>query len=214
MVADFLQLFLQMMNSQWGGEYIGDWPQATGNMNYANIFFYDGQIGLHFQFQKRDLSTGPLYIDPAAEGVAGFNEVYYLRVNESAANAVSAGTYETGLAHYLAEGQASDLRIAANIGNDSINRIKAGQYSTALTGNGGADSFVFNISNTGDDVQQVITDFEPGSDEIDLTSFGITFSDLNLTSQQDSVLISFNALSIQLNGVTLESISNSDFSFE
>ena len=65
-----------------------------------------------------ELSTGPNGIDPAKYGAPGFNEFYYLLHNEDVANAVSNGSYVSGLAHYLAygraEGRASNAREASN----------------------------------------------------------------------------------------------------
>lgn len=52
------------------------------------------------------IGTGPNFVDPASQGVPGFNEFYYLRHYPDAATAVQAGQYPTGLAHYLAVGKA------------------------------------------------------------------------------------------------------------
>ncbi len=52
------------------------------------------------------IATGPNFTDPAARGVPGFNEFYYLRHYADAASAVQAGQYADGLAHYLAVGRA------------------------------------------------------------------------------------------------------------
>jgi hypothetical protein len=55
---------------------------------------------------NKAIGTGPNFADPATLGVPGFNEFYYLRHYPDAAAAVQAGTYPTGLAHYLAVGKA------------------------------------------------------------------------------------------------------------
>jgi hypothetical protein len=61
------------------------------------------------------IGTGPNFADPATLGVPGFNEFYYLRHYLDAAAAVQAGTYATGLAHYLAIGKGLGYRpFAAN----------------------------------------------------------------------------------------------------
>lgn len=54
----------------------------------------------------RSLGTGPNFVDPATLGVPGFNEFYYLRRYVDAAEAVQAGQYASGLAHYIAIGKA------------------------------------------------------------------------------------------------------------
>ncbi|WP_422369755.1 FG-GAP-like repeat-containing protein [Hoeflea sp.] len=50
------------------------------------------------------VSTGPGGLNPAAQGAAGFNELFYLNSNADVTSLVGAGTYATGLAHYLAVG--------------------------------------------------------------------------------------------------------------
>ena len=54
-----------------------------------------------------------MYKRQAEKGAPGFNEQYYLNENSSAKEAVDAGTYATGLEHYLAEGQDAGLKIFA-----------------------------------------------------------------------------------------------------
>jgi len=63
---------------------------------------------------KYPYSTGPNGRDPADWGVPSFNEFYYLLHNEEARLAVEAGVYETGLAHYIAEGAEAGLKINAS----------------------------------------------------------------------------------------------------
>ena len=59
-------------------------------------------------------STGPNGRDPAAWGEPDFNEFFYLLHNQSARDAVTAGTYETGLEHYIEEGKSAGLKSHAN----------------------------------------------------------------------------------------------------
>ena len=59
------------------------------------------------------IGTGPEYTSSAKDGAPGFNERYYLNENPSAQEAITAGTYETGLGHYLAEGKNADLKTFA-----------------------------------------------------------------------------------------------------
>ena len=60
------------------------------------------------------IGTGPNFSNTTAEqGVPGFNERFYLNENASAQEAVEAGTYTTGLEHYLAEGKDANLKTFA-----------------------------------------------------------------------------------------------------
>ena len=68
---------------------------------------------IRFEFAN-ELGTGPNYsTDTAEKGAPGFNEQYYLNENTSAKEAVDAGTYATGLEHYLAEGKDTGLKAFA-----------------------------------------------------------------------------------------------------
>ena len=58
-------------------------------------------------------STGPNGIDPADYGEPHFNEFFYLVKNTVAQDALNAGTYQTGLEHYLEEGKAMGLKTHA-----------------------------------------------------------------------------------------------------
>ncbi len=61
-----------------------------------------------------EIGTGPNSSNDTAEkGVPGFNERYYLNENTSAQEAITTGTYNTGLAHYLAEGKDAGLKTFA-----------------------------------------------------------------------------------------------------
>ena len=64
-------------------------------------------INLYKVVANGAIGTGPNFLDPASQGVPGFNEFYYLRRYPDAAAAVQAGQYPNGLAHYLAVGKAN-----------------------------------------------------------------------------------------------------------
>ena len=66
-----------------------------------NIFY------LH-EFNK-PIGTGPNYAVSASLGAPGFNEKYYLNTHTVASEAVTSGTYSSGLRHYLAEGKKAGL---------------------------------------------------------------------------------------------------------
>ncbi len=67
---------------------------------------------IHYEL-KKEIGTGPDFINAADQGIPGFNEKYYLNENSSAKEVVDAGTYATGLEHYLAEGKEAGLYIFA-----------------------------------------------------------------------------------------------------
>ncbi len=70
-------------------------PQAYG----ASVAIYATMMA-----SASSLGTGPGFVDSAALGAPGFNESFYLRRYPDAAEAVRKGTYQNGLAHYLAVG--------------------------------------------------------------------------------------------------------------
>lgn len=59
-------------------------------------------------------STGPNGTDPADWGEPHFNEFFYLLNNTAAQDALNAGTYQTGLEHYLEVGKNMGLKSHAN----------------------------------------------------------------------------------------------------
>ena len=68
---------------------------------------------VHYELNE-EIGTGPDFSkDSAKQGAPGFNEHYYLNENSSAKEAVDAGTYATGLEHYLAEGKEAGLNTFA-----------------------------------------------------------------------------------------------------
>jgi Ca2+-binding RTX toxin-like protein len=111
------------------------------------------------------IGTGPEYTSSAKDGAPGFNERYYLNENPSAQEAITAGTYETGLAHYLAEGKNADLKTFAPFtkvhgysGNDTIvlregdeiaygyagkDTIEGGAGNDIIDGGGGLDTAIY-----------------------------------------------------------------------
>ena len=86
-------------NEYFGGNY------AEATYSKSTFFRYE---------MNSKIGTGPNYSSDAAEkGVPGFNEQYYLNENTTAKEAVDAGTYATGLEHYLAEGKEAGLKTFA-----------------------------------------------------------------------------------------------------
>ena len=84
---------------------------VEANVNAANT---ETKISFHLYELTSEIGTGPSYsTDTAEKGAPGFNEQYYLNENSSAKEAVDAGTYATGLEHYLAEGKDAELKTFA-----------------------------------------------------------------------------------------------------
>jgi hypothetical protein len=76
---------------------------ASGGMSYYLAWFL---------VDSGRLSSGPNMQDPAAWGVPGFSELYYLTHNPDVRDMVMRGEYSSGLAHYLAQGRSEGRRIA------------------------------------------------------------------------------------------------------
>jgi len=117
-----------------------------------------------FEYDKI-LNTGPNFINASDQGAPGFNERYYLNENTSAQEAVKAGTYATGLEHYLAEGKEAGFKTFAPFtkvhgysGNDNIvmregdeialgyggnDTIEGGAGNDTIDGGAGSDTAVF-----------------------------------------------------------------------
>ncbi len=97
-------------------------------------------------------------------------------------------------------------------GNDKLSGGKGSDYlnggagNDTLTGGEGGDSFAFGgwgrdgfDSKSGDDV---VTDFNPDEDMLDLLATGLEFTDLTIKQTGGDTLISWNTGSILLEGVT------------
>ena len=101
-------------------EYVTFKNDAINNQTTNKLTFHLFEL-------ENELGTGPKYSSTAKDGAPGFNERYYLNENSSAQEAVTSGTYETGLEHYLMEGKDSELKTFAAFtkvhgysGNDTI----------------------------------------------------------------------------------------------
>ena len=101
-----------------------DFITVEPNVNTSNT---ETKISFHLYELTTEIGTGPEYTSSAQNGAPGFNERYYLNENSSAKEAIDAGTYLTGLEHYLAEGKDEGLKTFAPFtkvhgysGNDNI----------------------------------------------------------------------------------------------
>ncbi|MDQ2090274.1 calcium-binding protein [Marimonas arenosa] len=113
----------------------------------------------------------------------------------------------TGDDDVLAGGHGAD-RIEAGAGDDIL---LDGAGSDTLTGGAGADDFLFSA----DGVADVILDFEPGVDRIDLTALGMQwdFSDVVMINRSWGVELRFGDEVIELrrSGLTSAQLSEADF---
>ena len=123
-------------------------------------------------------------------------------------------------------GEAGSDTIYGNAGDDVINgggksdRLTGGKGNDTMTGGGGSDTFVFRRVANGDDE---ITDFQNGSDVIDLSALGLqNFNALKnganaLSNDTDAVVIDLAAAggsgSVRVIGVQVADMDAGDFIF-
>ena len=108
-----------LLDTKYGSPYVFsdfdndlklDFITVEPNVNATNT---ETKISFHLYELTTEIGTGPEYTSSAQNGAPGFNESYYLNENSSAKEAVDAGTYLTGLEHYLAEGKDEGLKTFA-----------------------------------------------------------------------------------------------------
>jgi len=113
-------------------------------------------------------------------------------------------------------GGRGDDALYGNRGRDVLNGgegddlIDGGRSHDTLTGGLGSDIFVFRALDKGHDI---ITDFEDGSDLIQISGLG--FGELDFTAVEDGVMITSEAMTgeILLEGVDAAMLDTSDFLF-
>ena len=108
----------------------------------------------------------------------------------------------------LVGGQGQDQLFGGN-GDDILSGDVGGDW---LTGGAGADSFIFGPAHGRD----VITDFTPGEDQIDLRGLAVVgddFADLEIRQKSAGVLVVTGEGEILLRGLDLEAVTADDFLF-
>lgn len=107
------------------------------------------------------------------------------------------------------DGGAGADRLNGQLGNDFLT---GGNGRDTLIGGAGWDEFVYADRREGHDT---ITDFEDGTDLINLSAVGIGFGDVTVAAAGGgaSTMVSFGATSILLVGVTSDLIGSGDFVF-
>ncbi|MEM9128299.1 MAG: DUF4214 domain-containing protein [Pseudomonadota bacterium] len=104
-------------------------------------------------------------------------------------------------------GDASDNKLWGQSGNDNL---QGGAGNDTLTGGLGGDSFVFGEGFGSDS----ITDFEDGTDTIQIETAGVSYADLQFTQSGVDVVIALGSHgSITLEDLSSSVLSESDFSF-
>lgn len=105
---------------------------------------------------------------------------------------------------------APDTIIENAIGGSGNDTIRGNDADNILTSGLGDDVFVFDAA-WGDDT---VTDFEDGSDTLDLSDTSLTFADLTVTqSGSDTIVADADGNSITLTGLTSTDITADDFIF-
>jgi len=143
---------------------------ANGKMEFITYKMNQPEYDFYIYEMEEIIGTGPGYRSSAKDGAPGFNERYYLNENSSVQEAVTAGTYETGLEHYLAEGKESGLKTFAPFtkvhgysGNDTIvlregdeiaygyagdDSIEGGAGNDTIDGGNGNDTAIYKDSSS------------------------------------------------------------------
>mgnify|MGYP001338749861 CR=1 FL=1 len=138
---------------------------SNGKIEFISYKMNQPEYDFYLYEMTEVIGTGPEYTSSAKDGAPGFNERYYLNENPSAQEAITAGTYETGLAHYLAEGKDAGLKSFAPFtkvhgysGNDTIvlregdeiaygyagkDTIEGGAGNDTIDGGKGDDTAIF-----------------------------------------------------------------------
>jgi Ca2+-binding RTX toxin-like protein len=177
----------------------GDYDLMDGGAG-SDIYYVDTPADL--TFEAANGGTDTVYADINGAG-------YYLYANVE--NLVLLGSTSYGVGNQLDNhltGNAENNYLLGGAGNDVLNG-KSG--NDVLFGEAGADTFVFQHGTGGD----VIGDFTPGTDKIDLSEFGFaTFAQVQAAMGQngtDSFINLGGGDFIVLNGVGQTDLHASDF---
>ncbi|MEM1046979.1 MAG: calcium-binding protein, partial [Pseudomonadota bacterium] len=108
-------------------------------------------------------------------------------------------------------------RARADAEGDNADRLDGGAGNDLLTGGLGGDTFVFNLETVSHDT---VTDFEDGTDLLDVTGFGFSEAELQdvidaAVEVNGSTVLTFAAdNTVTLEGIAAADIDQSDFIFE
>jgi len=96
------------------------------------------------------------------------------------------------------------------VGNKIANKIHSGGGNDTITGGSGADIFSFDI---GDGIDR-ITDFDVGTDLIDLSTSGVEFSEISIVDESNSVRVTYSTAlrgEVVIDGVTASQLTQASF---
>ncbi|WP_286829546.1 M10 family metallopeptidase C-terminal domain-containing protein, partial [Kordiimonas sp. UBA4487] len=113
-------------------------------------------------------------------------------------------------------GRAGNDTLVGGNGDDTldgdIRHVPSETGDDRLTGGAGADTFSYQVAGWGNDT---ITDFEVGTDRIDMSGRGFTFLDLTITQDGDDALIEDGSgNSIRLLNVTADDLTPADLNID
>jgi Ca2+-binding RTX toxin-like protein len=182
----------------YGNSSLGDYDRLYGNEG-NDVFYVDTPDDL--VFEQSGEGTDTVYADINGAG-------YYLYGNIE--NLILLDDTPFGVGNDLANqltGNAAGNYLLGGLGNDILNGMAG---NDVLFGEGGSDVFAFGAG-TGTDI---IGDFERGSDRIDVSSFGLTFAQLQGRFVQvgnDGAIQLTSGETVILHNVTMSQLTASDF---
>ena len=210
-------------------------PTSTPLSGGQTFGFHDnisGPVAQFFDFTKNTHPVVTLFDTGTGNtlDLSGFSVASTVNLNAGAFSSVNGATNDIGIAYGTridtAIGGSGPDRITANgdgdkllggAGNDTLvggsgaDTLTGGAGNDVLTGGGGADHFVF-VAGGGADV---ITDFAPGQDQLDLSAVGIGSLSAALshaTQVGASTVIAFgDGGQVTLQNVSLASLSSGAF---
>jgi len=191
-------------------------PWGLTDQRFFPYFLKDGRIGfitlgdgypdVTFIFDARaktQFHTGPQGSLSAAKGAPGFSEYFYLTEYPDVVLAVSEGKYQTGLAHYIAEGRASGraaFAAGAHIqGSSADDQIVLREGNEQAYGYAGNDTFQPGL---GEDIID-------GGDGLDTAVFTGVRSAYRIEITADSLIVT--AVSDEPDRNTLKNIEQLQF---
>lgn len=181
-----------------GEDGSGEADRLYGNIG-NDTFYVDNRLDL--VFEQSGEGTDTVFANISGDG-------YYLYGNIENLTLQGATPFGVGNAlDNILTGSSSVNWLLGGLGNDTLNGM---QGNDVLFGEGGNDVFVFQ-SGTGTDT---IGDFTRGQDRIDLSSYGMTFAQVQARFYQggaNGAIQMANGDVIILNGVTMSQLTASDF---
>lgn len=157
------------------------------------------------------VADGRIEIAVIGEGAAGVTRLSVDPTPGSAPGQVhvmgsGGGSFSDGAGSSQIIGGAGSDHLFGNGGNDIL---VDGAGSDTLTGGAGADVFVF----TRDGVGDIIEDFEPGIDRMDLSALGLfyTVNSLSITSTSNGARIQVGDEWVQVNSANGRALTAADF---